>query len=150
MEVEEINLKDLKQYQKHFSETVLWKKIKKLGEKAGLKVVYASLLLYYALKSDEVSLQAKATIIGALGYFIFPFDLLPDFIPFIGFSDDLGALILAITQIKDAISPEIKKLAKEKLDDWFPQFENAEVVDVDNATQVEDYSKYDWQINKPE
>ncbi|MBT30488.1 MAG: hypothetical protein CMO01_12590 [Thalassobius sp.] len=150
MEIEEINLKDLKQYQKHFSETVLWKKIRKLGEKAGLKVVYSSLLLYYAFKSDDVSLQAKATIVGALGYFILPFDFLPDFIPLIGFTDDLGALILAITQIKEAITPEIQKKAKEKLDDWFPQFEQAEIVEVDNAANVEDYSDYDWQINKPD
>ena len=70
--------------------------------------------------------------------------------PLIGFTDDLGALILAITQIKEAITPEIQKKAKEKLDDWFPQFEQAEIVEVDNAANVEDYSDYDWQINKPD
>ena len=150
MEIEEINLKDLKKYQKHFSETALWKKMKKVGEKAGLKIGYAAMLLYYAFKSDKVPLQTKATIIGALGYLILPFDLLPDFIPLIGFTDDLGALLIAISQIGEAITPEIKKKAKEKMDEWFPQFDEAEILDVENATNAKDYREEKWTINKPE
>ncbi|MEM1137609.1 MAG: YkvA family protein [Bacteroidota bacterium] len=149
MEIEEVNLKDLKKYRKFFSDADLWKKLKKLGEKAGIKITYAALLLYYALKSEETSLQAKATIIGALGYLIFPFDFIPDFIPFLGFSDDLGALILVISQIREVISSDIKQIAKEKLEDWFPQFQDAEIIDVEDASKVEDYSHLNWKVHKP-
>ncbi len=149
MEIEELNLKDLKKYQKHFSETALWKKMKKIGEKAGLKIGYAAMLLYYAFKSDKVPVQTKATIIGALGYLIFPFDLLPDFIPLFGFTDDLGALLIAISQIGEAITPEIKQKAREKMDEWFPQFDQAEIVDVDKATETKDYRNEKWDINEP-
>jgi len=149
MEIEEINLKDLKKYQKHFSETALWKKMKKVGEKAGLKIGYAAMLLYYAFRSDKVTFQTKATIIGALGYLIFPIDIIPDFIPFLGFSDDLGALLIAITQIREVITPDIKQKAREKVEEWFPQFDDAEVVEVEDATKVSDYTEEDWEISEP-
>lgn len=37
--------------------------------------------LYYMLQDDKVSLQHKTYIVGALGYFILPIDLIPDGIP---------------------------------------------------------------------
>ena len=107
------------------------------------------MLLYYAFRSDKVTLQTKATIIGALGYLIFPIDIIPDFIPLLGFSDDLGALLIAITQIREVITPEIKQKAREKVEEWFPQFDAAEVVEVEDATKVSDYSEEEWEISEP-
>ncbi len=80
-------------YSNHYSEQNLWDKIKQFSKTAGEKVVYAVLLLFYLVTDKGVSLKSKATIIGALGYFIFPLDAIPDIMPAIGFTDDLGVLM---------------------------------------------------------
>ena len=52
----------------HYSEESFWEKIKKYGKKAGYKVVYAALLLFYCLKDGNVPAWAKTVIIGSLVY----------------------------------------------------------------------------------
>jgi len=71
------------------------------------------------------------TIIGAIGYFIFPFDLITDFIPFGGYSDDLAALMFAIAQVAYHITPDIRFKAKDKLGEWFSHYDEAEIADID-------------------
>ena len=56
---------------------------------------------------------------GALAYFISPIDAIPDPIPVIGFTDDLGVLIGAVATIAMHITPKEKKKAKKKMDEWF-------------------------------
>ena len=64
--------------------------------------------------------QVRISIVGALTYLIVPIDLIPDFIPATGFSDDLVALTAVISLWQHHITPEIKYRAKCKLDKWFP------------------------------
>ncbi|MFB5284382.1 MULTISPECIES: YkvA family protein [Peribacillus] len=115
--------------EKHYSDDKFWDKLKKFGKKAGSSVVYAVLLLYYTLQKPEVPKKAKAVIIGALGYFILPVDLLPDMMLGIGFTDDLGALGVALFQVAMYIDDEIKDKAKTKLADWFGQ--DVDTADID-------------------
>lgn len=109
----------MKKAEKHYSDEKFWDKVKKYGKKAGASVVYAVLLLYYTLKKPEVPVKTKAMIIGALGYFILPFDLIPDFVFGIGYADDLGALGAAIIQVAMHIDADIKDKSREKLKEWF-------------------------------
>jgi uncharacterized membrane protein YkvA (DUF1232 family) len=104
---------------KHFSEEKFWGKLAKFAKKAGASVVYAVLLLYFTLKKPDVPIKAKTTIIGALGYFILPVDLIPDMAVGIGFTDDLGALGIALIQVAMYIDEDTKQKAKQKLADWF-------------------------------
>lgn len=90
-----------------------------MQKKAGSSVVYAVLLLYFTLQKPEVPIKAKTIIIGALGYFILPLDLIPDIAVGVGYTDDLGALGVALFQVAMYIDDEIKNKAKEKLKDWF-------------------------------
>ena len=92
------------QYSKFYSEDSFWKKLKGFAGKAGIKVVYLALLLYYMLVDEAVDLKSKLTIAAALGYFIFPLDLLPDLLPIIGFTDDLSVLIFAMSVVKGKIN----------------------------------------------
>ena len=110
-------------YQKHYSEPKFGSKLPKVARKAGAKLVYCVLLLYYILKSPSVPKGDKTVIYGALGYFILPLDLLPDFIPMVGFSDDLSAVIWALHTVWKNVTPEIKAMASSKTREWFGDFD---------------------------
>ena len=118
---------ELKGYKSNYSENGFWTKLKNFAKKAGLKVVYLALVLYYVAKAESTPLGAKGIIYGALGYFILPIDFIPDGIPVVGFSDDFAALTFAIAAVAANITPEIKALAKAKLTDWFGNFDDSEI-----------------------
>ncbi|MCX0419278.1 YkvA family protein [Clostridium perfringens] len=69
-------------------------------------------------------------IIGALGYFIFPIDFLPDIAPIVGYTDDLGLLIPALGAVAFYIDDEVKEQAKKKLKDWFGEYEEDSLEDI--------------------
>ena len=121
--------KDIEKYQEHYSEPKFAGKLAKVAKSAGRKMVYAALLLYYVLKSPSVQKGDKTTIIGALGYFILPLDILPDFIPMVGFTDDLSAILLALHAVWKNITPEIKAMAAAKASELFGDFNQQEIDD---------------------
>ena len=88
-----MELPDFMQYSNRFSKTAFVEKISRIAKRAGAKLVYAALILYYTLQSDSVSVKDKAIIIRALGYLISPLDLVHDAIPIMGLCDDLGVLV---------------------------------------------------------
>lgn len=98
-----------------------------MGKAAGIQVVYAALLLYFMMKDPRVPLKAKITIMAALGYFIFPADAIPDLLPLMGFSDDLGVLIFVLSRIRRHLTDETRCKAKEKLLTWFKQVDESEL-----------------------
>ena len=110
---------EIEKYQENYSESGLQRKIKSAARWAGAKVMYAVLLLYYVLQSPTISKADKSKIYGALGYFILPTDLVVDFLPVVGYSDDLAALMIALHAVATNITPEIKAPAKAKLSKWF-------------------------------
>ena len=61
----------------------------------------------------------KSIILGALGYFIFPIDAIPDVLVPLGYTDDLGVLAAAVTAVAMHITPEVKQQATDKLAAWF-------------------------------
>lgn len=103
----------------YYSSDKLFDKIGKVAKKAGVKTVYSALLLYYALFDGEVPLASMALVIGALGYFIFPFDFIPDIMGPLGYSDDAGAMLLALRTIWDNITPSTHAKALNRLESWF-------------------------------
>ena len=119
------------EFTKYYSEKSLWQKVKKFSKVAGSKVIYAVLLLYYAMNDKNVSLKTKLFIAASLGYFIMPADAIFDLTPIIGFSDDLGVLIFALKQISLAITPEVKEKALIKITEWFNGIDEKEINDLD-------------------
>ena len=115
------------QYETHYNENSFWNKVTYYAKKAGVKLIYIALLLYYFLQSSHVSTKDKAIIYGALGYFIFPFDIIPDYIPFIGYTDDLSILIYAYKKVKSKIDDDIRGKAKNKLNSFFGNYEQSEI-----------------------
>ncbi len=112
---------ELQQYEGHYSENAFWAKVRKMASKAGAKTVYYALVLYYTLTDPATPVKYRAIITGALGYFILPLDVLPDFLPFAGMADDWAALLAAVAYVTRAITPAIKERARLKLAEWFPR-----------------------------
>ncbi|MDD4760976.1 MAG: YkvA family protein [Bacteroidaceae bacterium] len=124
----DIDLPDFMSYKDKFSKKRFVEKISRIAKRAGVKLVYASLVLYYTLESKKVSIKDKAIIIGALGYLISPIDAVPDAIPIAGLGDDLAVLIYVLHKIWGEVSEDVMLKAKRKLSKWFDQ---DEIVNVD-------------------
>ncbi|EFL46365.1 YkvA family protein [Prevotella disiens] len=118
-----MEMPDLSQYKEKFTKNGFIEKIHRIAKRAGAKLVYAALVLYYLIESDKVSLKDKAMIIGALGYLISPLDLVPDAIPIAGLGDDLSILIFVLNKVWGDVDEEIKKKAHDKLSQWFDEEE---------------------------
>lgn len=103
----------------NYSEASFWEKLKKFALLAGKDVTEKALILFYAYQQPETPLRAKAVIVGALSYFILPTDAIPDIVPVAGYADDLGALAAALLTVAIYITPEVKELARKKMQDWF-------------------------------
>lgn len=100
---------EVQKYGTYYSDNRFWKKVERVAKKVGATVLLPVFTLYYMLQDDKVSLQHKAYIVGALGYFILPIDLIPDgILPVIGFTDDIAVMTLVLKLVKDSITPEIK------------------------------------------
>jgi len=71
-------------------------------------------LLYEMITHPEykISNQNKLVIAGTLAYVILPIDVIPDFLPIVGWLDDVFVLGLATTTLRD----EIEKFKKFKAD----------------------------------
>jgi uncharacterized membrane protein YkvA (DUF1232 family) len=122
-----MELPDFMNYANRFSQSDFVEKISRVAKRAGAKLVYAALILFYTLQSDKISLKDKALIIGALGYLISPVDVVPDAIPIAGLSDDLAVLIYVLKMVWTDIDPEIQQRAKDKLNEWFDEDEIGEI-----------------------
>ena len=113
-------------YQKYFSDDQFWGKVKKLVRKAGIKIVYIALLLYYVMRNPATPKADRTKILGALGYLLLPTDLIPDFLPVAGYTDDLAALSWALYSVAKNITPEVKIQARQKLGEWFEDYDAQE------------------------
>ncbi len=106
---------DTSKYADSYSDEGLMSKVKRIGRKMGGKLLYNVYVLYYVLKSRDVPVKVKAEIIGALGYVLVPLDLIPDFIPVAGFTDDLAAITFAVQAAHAQITPGIQQRTEKKV-----------------------------------
>ncbi len=130
-----MNLPDFMSYSNKFTNGDFIEKISRIAKRAGAKLVYASLILYYTLQSDKVSVKDKAIIIGALGYLISPLDVIPDAIPIAGLGDDLAVLIYVLNKVWGDVSEDAKEKAKSKLSKWFDEDEIKEIDNLFDETK---------------
>lgn len=73
--------------------------------------------LYFAARHPQTPWYAKLLIVVVVAYAFSPIDLIPDFIPILGYLDDLVLLpmgiALAIKMIPEQVLPECRMQAKE-------------------------------------
>jgi len=89
---------------------------RKMAVHAG-KLPFAEDLLaaYYCAFDRQTPMHVRAVLLGALAYFVVPFDGMPDLLPMLGFADDAAMLAAAMKLVLDAIRPEHREAARAKL-----------------------------------
>lgn len=98
-------------------EKSFWEKIKKAFKKMGGELVILAIELWLVMKSPATPIAIKTAIGSALAYLVLPVDLIPDFIPVVGYSDDLVALMAVAKMASMYITDAIKAQAKRIFDD---------------------------------
>jgi uncharacterized membrane protein YkvA (DUF1232 family) len=90
-----------------------WIKVKRFAAK--LPFIEDLLAAYYCAFDRNTPLQVKAMLVGAIVYFVLPFDTMPDMMPLLGFTDDAAVLATAIKLVADHLRPEHREAARRAL-----------------------------------
>jgi uncharacterized membrane protein YkvA (DUF1232 family) len=90
-----------------------WLKLKRVVAK--LPFAEDLLAAYYCAFDKETPLHVQAALLGAIAYFILPFDFIPDMLPVLGFTDDAAVLATAIRLVANHITPEHRDAARAAL-----------------------------------
>ncbi len=88
--------------------------------KAGRTIAKPALEVFEMAIDPLTPPQARVSLMAALAYLIMPFDLFPDFMPVVGFSDDFVALTAVLSIWSKYMTPSIRSRAERKLNRLFP------------------------------
>jgi uncharacterized membrane protein YkvA (DUF1232 family) len=91
-----------------------WRKVRRVL--AGLPFAEDLLAAYYCAFDRATPLQVKAALLAALAYFVLPFDLIPDVMPVLGFTDDAAVLATAIRMVAGHLRPEHRDVARRAIE----------------------------------
>lgn len=89
-----------------------------LLRKAARNVPFArdALAAWYCARDPETPTRVKAILMAAVAYFVMPIDVIPDLLPFLGFTDDAAVIAAALATVANAIKPAHREQAQETLD----------------------------------
>ncbi|WP_298252601.1 YkvA family protein [Bradyrhizobium sp.] len=90
-----------------------WAKFKRVA--ASLPFAEDLLSAYYCALDRQTPRHVQAALLGAIAYFILPFDFIPDMLPVLGFTDDAAVLATAIRLVAAHITPEHRAAANAAL-----------------------------------
>ena len=90
-----------------------WRKLKR--EAASIPFLEDLLTAHYCAFDHHTPLYVKAVLVGAMVYFVVPDDLIPDYIPVIGYADDAAVLAAAFKVVSSHIKPEHREAARRTL-----------------------------------
>jgi len=90
-----------------------WIKLKKVVGK--LPFAEDLLAAYYCAFDRQTPRHVQAALLGAIAYFVLPFDFIPDMLPVLGFTDDAAILATAVRLVSAHILPEHREAARAAL-----------------------------------
>jgi uncharacterized membrane protein YkvA (DUF1232 family) len=91
-----------------------WIKLKQVIAK--LPFAEDLLAAYYCAFDKQTPRHVQAALLGAIAYFILPFDFVPDMLPVLGFTDDAAILATAIRMVAGHITQEHRDTARAALE----------------------------------
>ena len=90
-----------------------WRKFKRVAVR--LPFAHDLAAAWYCAVDPTTPFRVRATLFGALAYFVMPFDVIPDFLAVIGFTDDASVMLAAITAVAIHIRPDHRRKAADTL-----------------------------------
>ena len=103
---------------------------KAITNKGASDGVWAKMVLLFGVVKDyvngdytEIPKRSIVAILGGLIYFLSPVDIVPDFVPFLGFIDDIFILNLVYKQVINDL---------EKYKEW--KDSQVQIIDIDGGT----------------
>ncbi|MDI6838191.1 YkvA family protein [Ciceribacter thiooxidans] len=72
---------------------------------------------YYCATDRQTPLRVRGILLAALGYFVLPFDTVPDMLAVVGFTDDIAVLTTAFALISSHIREQHYEAADRALAD---------------------------------
>ena len=94
--------------------------LRKYALRAGRIAAKPLLQFYYVMTDENVTARDKALIYGSLLYILVPGDIISRKVfHMLGIMDDIGAVMIVYTRIKNKITPAINFKVEETLDEWF-------------------------------
>jgi uncharacterized membrane protein YkvA (DUF1232 family) len=84
--------------------SVTWNKVSVSAAKEKLSIFSRLASAYASGKYREVPWKTVMTILAAIIYFLNPLDLVPDFIPLMGLTDDFGVLVWVYNSVQGEIN----------------------------------------------
>ncbi|NVN88383.1 MAG: DUF1232 domain-containing protein [Rhodopseudomonas sp.] len=87
-----------------------WIKLKRLAVK--LPFVEDLLAAYYCAFDRQTPRHVQMALLGAIAYFVLPFDFIPDMLPILGFTDDAAILATALRMVATHITPAHRAAAR--------------------------------------
>jgi uncharacterized membrane protein YkvA (DUF1232 family) len=90
-----------------------WIKLKRVLAK--LPFAEDLLAAYYCAFDKQTPRHVQVALLGAIAYFILPFDFVPDVLPMLGFTDDAAVLATAIRMVAANIRQEHRDAARAAL-----------------------------------
>ena len=72
--------------------------------------------LYFCALDRDTPAATKGMLLAALAYFILPMDVIPDFIPVLGFTDDAAVIAAAVALARRSIKPEHREAARAQIE----------------------------------
>jgi uncharacterized membrane protein YkvA (DUF1232 family) len=99
----------------HGLQRKFWAKVKRVAK----RIPFAEDLLaaYFCTLDPVTPNRVRLVLLGAIAYFVMPFDLVPDILPVIGFADDAAFVMAAIAQVAGSINESHREQAREALRD---------------------------------
>lgn len=90
-----------------------WEKLLKVAGKIPFAEDAAS--AYFCAVDPQTPSKVKAILVAALAYFVMPFDVIPDFVAGLGFTDDAAVLAMAISLVAGQIKDSHRRRARAAL-----------------------------------
>jgi len=87
-----------------------WPKLRRFA--AALPFAEDLLAAYYCAFDRATPRRVQVALVGALAYFVLPFDIVPDMMPLLGFTDDAAVLATALKLVASHMRPEHRAAAK--------------------------------------